>query len=255
MAISTSGRELWVGPNEQYTSLSAAISNSESGDTIFVRAGVYENDFSIIQHDLSIIGVDGVAHFRATQRVGNGKGILVTNANTVIENLEFFGSTVSSRNGAGIRQQFGDLTVRNSYFHDNENGILGGKDATASIRIENTTFERNGNGTNLTHHIYVNKLNELSVDNSDFDQSLDVTHIQSRALNTTVTNSTFDDTGGTASYLINLPDAGMGVIVGNTLVNSAAPGNTKLINYGTIRTPQPGSLLVDDNIFINNSER
>lgn len=83
MAISASGRELWVGPNEQYTSLSAAVSYSESGDTIFVCAGVYENDFSTIQHDLCIIGVDGMAHFRTTQLVGNGKGILITNANTV----------------------------------------------------------------------------------------------------------------------------------------------------------------------------
>ena len=254
MAISASGRELWVGPNEQYTSLSAAVGDSESGDTIFVLAGVYENDFSTIQHDLCIIGVDGMAHFQATQTVGNGKGILITNANTVIENLEFSGSTVSSQNGAGIRQQFGDLTVRNSYFHDNENGILAGSDATASIHIENTSFERNGNGTDLTHHIYANQVNELIVDNSEFSESLDVTHIQSRAQNTTVTNSTFDDTGGTASYLINLPNAGNGTIIGNTLVNSAAPGNTKLINYGTVQTPHPGELLVDDNIFINNSE-
>lgn len=133
---------------------------------------------------------------------------------------------MSFQNGTGIRHKFGGLTVRNSYFHDNENGILAGSDSTATIHIENTTFVQNGNGTDLTQHIYANKINELVVDNSEFSQSLDVTHIQSRAQNTTVTNSTFDDTGGTASYLINLPNVGNGTITGNTLINSAAPENT-----------------------------
>lgn len=252
MTSSTSGRELWVGPNEQYTTLKSAISDSQSGDTVFVRAGVYQNDYATIQHDISIIGVGGKAHFTSTERITNGKAILITNADTVIENLEFSGAFVSDNNGAGIRQQVGNLTIRDSYFHDNEMGILSAADPTSVIRIENTTFDRNGNGTNFSHQVYVNKIASLEVTDSTFTESLDVTDIQSRAANTTVTNSTFDDTEGRASYLINLPNAGNAVITGNTLINGANAGNTKLINYGSAAELNPGSLVVEGNIFINN---
>ncbi len=153
-----SGRELWVGANEQYTTLRAAVNDALDGDTVFIRAGVYENDFATIRNDISIIGVGGKAHLKSTQQIPNGKAILVTDANTVIENVEFSGAFVADRNGAGIRQQLGNLTIRNSYFHDNEMGILSASNPTAVTRIENTVFDRNGNGTNFSHQVYVNTL-------------------------------------------------------------------------------------------------
>ncbi len=246
------GRELWVGPNELYATLNAAIGDSQDGDTIFIRAGVYENDFSVINTEVSIIGVGGKAHLMATQQIGNGKAILVTNANISIENIEFSGAAVRDLNGAGIRAQFGDLTIRNSYFHDNENGILTSVDPTSNVLIEDSIFDHNGNGTNKTHHIYAGGINSITVTNSTFGEVHDVSHIQSRAANTTVTASNFDDTGGTASYLINMPNAGNGIVTGNTFINSVNAGNNKFINYGVAATLKPGSLLVDDNFFSNN---
>ncbi|MEX2616429.1 MAG: right-handed parallel beta-helix repeat-containing protein [Alphaproteobacteria bacterium] len=244
--------ELWVGPGESFSTLSGAVGASQDGDTIFIRAGVYANDFATINHPLSIIGVGGMAHLTASTEISNGKAILVTNADTVIENLEFSGAAVADRNGAGIRQQSGDLTVRDSYFHNNENGILSASNSTSQIAIENSTFDRNGNGTNSTHHLYIGRVESLTVTDSTFTEARDVTHIQSRAFSTTVANSTFDDTGGTASYLINLPNAGEGVITGNTLVYSETAGNRVAINYGTASLKHPGSITVEDNILINN---
>ena len=59
---------LWVGPGETYTRLSDAIAASQDGDTIYVRAGTYLNDFAVVNHAVSIIGVGGFARLEATGR-------------------------------------------------------------------------------------------------------------------------------------------------------------------------------------------
>ncbi|PND82658.1 hypothetical protein C1X11_27970, partial [Escherichia coli] len=70
-----------------------------------------------------------------------GKGIwVVQGTGTVIENVEMFGARVPDRNGAALRLDGRDLTLRGSYLHDNENGILTNNDGVSNIVIENTEF-------------------------------------------------------------------------------------------------------------------
>src|SRR6476660_6275833 len=116
---------LTVGSGEQYAALGAAVSASHDGDTVYVQAGTYFNDFATIKTKISIIGVGGLAHFVATQGPSNGKAILVTTTDVSIDHLEFSGAAVGAGNGGGIRYEGGKLTVTNSYFHDNQDGILG----------------------------------------------------------------------------------------------------------------------------------
>ena len=97
---------------------------SKDGDTIAVQAGTYTNDFATINTKITIIGVGGMANLVATQPPPNGKGIFVTNTDVRIENLSFSGAKVADGNGAGIRYQDGHLTIVNSQFHHNENGLL-----------------------------------------------------------------------------------------------------------------------------------
>ena len=60
--------------------------------------------------------------------------------NIVIDNIELSGCRVLDKNGAGIRQEGSNLTIRNCYFHDNENGILSGKNPASEILIEKAEF-------------------------------------------------------------------------------------------------------------------
>jgi hypothetical protein len=63
--------------------------------------------------------------FRPPDKTPGGKGIWVISGNdTVVENIEFSGAAVPDANGAGIRFEGVNLTVRNCYFHHNQNGIL-----------------------------------------------------------------------------------------------------------------------------------
>jgi hypothetical protein len=133
--------DLWVGKEQAYTRIAQAVSAAHSGDVIYVEAGVYENDFASIDKDLRIVGVDGRAHLEASGSIGNGKGILVTNGDVTLENIEFSGARVADQNGAGIRYESGALRLENCYFHDNENGLLAASNAagTRSPRCRSRT--------------------------------------------------------------------------------------------------------------------
>ena len=78
---------------------------------------------------------------RSTPRgmTSGGKAIWVVSGNdTTIENIEMTGATVADANGAGIRQEGKNLTVRGCYFHDNQDGILAGDAAGSTILIEHS---------------------------------------------------------------------------------------------------------------------
>ncbi|MEJ0068165.1 MAG: hypothetical protein WDO24_04895 [Pseudomonadota bacterium] len=118
---------LWVGADQQYHTIADAVAASQAGDTIMVEAGTYENQTAIITHDLTIEGVGGFAHFDWNDGlIPNGKAIFVVDANVTFENIELSGAAVDDGNGAGIRDEVGNLTVINSYIHDNQDGILSG---------------------------------------------------------------------------------------------------------------------------------
>lgn len=243
--------ELWVGAGKSFARVSDAIAAAKSGDTIYVMAGTYANDFATISKDLKIVGVGGKAHFTATQQIGNGKGIFITRADVTFENVEFSGAKVKDKNGAGIRYESGDLVIKNAYFHDNQNGILAANNKSGTITIENSEFARNGAGDGQTHGIYINEIARLTVIDSYFHDTKVGHHIKSRAAFTEVRDSRLDDGSGNSSYSIDLPNGGGATIVGNMLIQGANAGNRYMLHYGGESSPKAGSVLIEGNTFIN----
>ena len=244
--------ELWVGAGKPFAKLADAVSAAASGDTIFVQAGTYTNDFSTIYKDLKIVGVGGMAHFTNTTMIPNGKAIFVVNADVTFEKVEFSGAKVWDSNGAGIRYESGDLIVRDSYFHDNQNGILAASNLAGTITIERSEFARNGAGDGQTHGVYVNGLAKLTVIDSYFHDTSIGHHLKSRASVTEVRGTTLDDGALNSSYSIDLPNGGAATIAGNTLIQGASAGNKYMIHYGgEVATPAPGAVSIEGNTFIN----
>ena len=119
-------RTLYVGARAEYRTPCQAFKNAQDGDIIEIdAAGIYSGDVCRISaNNLRIRGVNGRARIDAAGRDSEGKAIWVIGGNNaVIENIELSGCRVRDRNGAGIRQEGINLTVRNCYFHDNEDGI------------------------------------------------------------------------------------------------------------------------------------
>jgi Ca2+-binding RTX toxin-like protein len=244
--------ELWVGAGKQYASVSTAYAAAASGDTIFVMAGTYTNESLTISRDVNIVGVGGMAHFKTTTSIPNGKAIFITNADVTFENIEFSGATVRDGNGAGIRYESGNLTVNGSYFHDNQNGILAASNLTGTITIHDSEFARNGRGDGQTHGIYVNSIAKLTITDSHFHDTNVGHHVKSRAIETEIRDSLLDDGTASSSYSIDLPNGGAATIVGNTLIQNASAQNKYMVHYGgEVATPRPGAVLIENNTFID----
>jgi hypothetical protein len=248
--------ELWVGKGQSYGRLSEAVRAAHSGDVIYVKAGLYKNDFTTIDKDLTIVGVGGKAHLAASGLIGNGKAILITRADVTLDNIEFSGARVADHNGAGIRYEKGSLTIKDSYFHHNENGLLAAPTSAGRITITDSEFDHNGRGDGRTHGVYVNKLAKLTIENSEFHDTDGGHHLKSRALATEVRGSTFDDGSGDSAYAIDLPNGGAAVVMHNTLIQGSHAGNKYVVHYGgETSAPYPGTLVLADNDFVNHAAK
>lgn len=151
-----------------HTTVSAAINSLSNGDTLEIAAGEYTSNIvsTISKSNIIIRGQGGRAHLNADgASISNGKAVFVTTGtNITIENIEFSHARVVDKNGAGIRHEGGLLTVRNCYFHDNENGILtSNQGASGELVVESSEFDHNGLGSaGYTHNIYVGHISKFT---------------------------------------------------------------------------------------------
>ena len=166
LASSARAAELHVGPNQPYVSPCRAIAAAAAGDTIQIEAaGAYRGDVCAwTTHDLTIIGINGRPRIDAAGKNAQGKAIwVVSGNNTTIENIEFTGAAVPDHNGAAIRLEGANLTMRNCYLHGNQEGILAGDSPTSQILIESTEFAENGYSDGYSHNIYINHVAKFTL--------------------------------------------------------------------------------------------
>jgi hypothetical protein len=252
-------RRLQVGPTRTgantFTVPSAAIAAAQVGDVIEIDAAEYLNDSAILTtSNLTLRGVGGArAHLRSTQLIGNDKGIWVNDAqSTTVENMEFSGAAVIDLNGAGIRNEHDGLTVCNGYFHDNENGILGG---VGTVLIEYSEFNFNGDGSGQTHNMYIDGGTLFTLRYSYSHRAIVGHLVKSRAKETHILyNRIMDENDGAASYAIDIPDTGRTFIIGNLIQQGPLNQNSSVASYGAESANNPlHELYVVNNTFVNDN--
>ena len=248
--------ELTVGTGEQYSTISAAVAASHSGDTVAVDAGTYTNDFPVISHSLTLQAAGGTVKMVATQSPPNGKAIIeegASGANVTITGFDLSGAQVPDGNGAAIRYEGGSLTLSNDTIHDNQDGLLSNADPNGTITISNSNFAHNGTGDGKTHNIYVGEIASLTVQNSMISGAVVGHEIKSRAESTTITGNTIvDGATGTASYDVDLPNGGNAAVTGNVIEKGANAQNPIAISFGEEGNVHGNSaLLVQGNTLLN----
>jgi len=248
-------RVLRVGPGGSYATIAAAAREARDGDLVEIAAGDYSGDVAAWeQNDLVLRGVGGRPHLRAAERNSQGKGIwVISGDNATVENIEFSGASVPDGNGAGIRFEGRRLTVRNSYFHDNENGILTSNRDDAEVVIEFCEFARNGVGDGYTHNIYIGHSASFVLRGS-YSHEARVGHlVKSRAqVNQILYNRLTDETDGTSSYNVDLPDGGRALLLGNLLQQGSRTENPAIVSFAAEKAAGPGDeLYVASNTFYN----
>ena len=255
MSASASAATLQVGPGKTFATPCRAFAAAADGDTVEIdAAGSYNGDVCGIGRSwLTIRGVNGRPKINANGANSMGKGIwVVQGTGTVIENVEMYGAAVADRNGAALRLDGRDLTLRGSYLHDNENGILTNNDGVSNIVIENTEFANNGYGDGYSHNLYIGHVNSLVFRNS-YSHDAKVGHnLKSRANTNTIVYSRFSSSVNQPSYEIDLPNAGKAYVIGNVIQQPAWNNNPALLAFGEEGASNVGQeLYVVNNTFIN----
>jgi hypothetical protein len=255
LGLPAAAATLSVGPGKAYSTPCQALTKAVTGDVVEIDGGTtYSGDVcAFYASNLTIRGVNGRPKINAAGRNANGKGIwVVGGTGTTIENVEMYGAKVPDQNGAALRLDGIHLTLRNSYLHDNENGILTNNDGVSNIVIEGTEFGFNGYGDGYSHNLYVGKVNSL-VFRDSYSHDANAGHnLKSRANTNTITYSRFSSTTGKPSYEIDLPNAGTSVILGNLIQQPSDNNNPGLVSYGMEGASNTGKdLYVVNNTFIN----
>ncbi len=247
-----------VGPGKQYATPCAAVAAASDGDVIEIEAtGNYDGDVCAIdKNQLTLKGVNGRAKIDAAGKNAQGKAIwVITGDDVTVENIELTGATVQDQNGAGIRQEGTNLTVRGCYFHDNENGILAGDNANSEILIEYTEFNHNGYGDGYSHNLYINHVKKLTFQHN-WSHRAKIGHLlKSRAAETHVLyNRITGENDGTQSYEVDVPNGGKTYVIGNLIQQGPQTDNPSMLAYqeeGANAANPSHELFVINNTFVN----
>jgi hypothetical protein len=229
------GRTMRVGPTQPYSTPSAAAAAARDGDTIEIASGDYHGDVAVwTANRLHIVGLNPRPHIFADGNDAQGKGIWVIRGDDVmVENVEMSGAHVADHNGAAIRPEGRNFTLRNAYLHDNENGLLTGANTLSEIVIDHCEFARNGGGEGMTHNLYVGAVAKLTVSRSYLHHAIGGHNLKSRALVSVLTdNRLADETDGRASYEADFPNGGRVSLAFNIFQKAPSGENMTLVSYG-----------------------
>jgi hypothetical protein len=126
----------------EFSSLQEAKVAIRDGSQIYLKAGIYTQGLYIQENDISILGEKNVIFDDAAV---DGKAALVlTGNNVLVESIECQNIFVSDNNGACIRFEGTNLTVRDLYVHDSQSGIMTSQNYDGFLHVEFSKFERLG---------------------------------------------------------------------------------------------------------------
>jgi len=176
-----------IGPGLQYAKPSDVMTLVSPGDTVSIAAGTYADCavWPVSAPNLKLIGSGDVV---LAGKACDGKAIFVIQGdNTFVNGITFKDAKVSDHNGAGIRMESRKLTIENSQFIGNENGILTTSNPDGELIIKNSLFEGNGACIDkCAHGIYVNHIARVHIEHSVFIGQHVGHHIKSRAATTEI---------------------------------------------------------------------
>jgi hypothetical protein len=259
-SLGSQAATLRVGHGETYATPCAALKVAKDGDTILVDPGLYKGDVcAFSQNNLTIRGVGNRRpHLDADGKIADNKAIWVVHGNNfTVENMEFSNAHIPKdrgNNAAGIREAGRDWTVRNCYFHDNQDGILEGNVRNSHILIEYSEFAHNGAGDGYSHNLYIGHSASL-VFRFNYSHDAVVGHLlKTRAAVNYILYNRFAGLNGTDSYETNVPNGGTTYFIGNLIEQGPNTQNPAMLDYVS-EGVEPGNagndLYVVNNTFVN----
>ena len=252
---------LTVGTGQKYSTLQKAADAVVSGETVSIQPGNYP-ECAVWPSRASNITIEGTGDVVVSDNICAEKALFVIQGDDVtVRGITFAGAHAPEHNGAGIRAEGTNLTIEDSRFIDNEEGILAGTNNGGTIIVRSSLFQGNGKCVeDCAHGIYVGRIDRLRIEDSRFLSQHIGHHIKSRALRTEIIGNTIrDGATGTASYLIDIPVGGSVLIRGNHLEKGPHAENPTAAvvigaeaKTGLNATPE---IKIENNEFANDMEK
>ena len=247
-----------VGHGEKISTITEAAKLAHDGEVIEIRPGDYRGQPAIwTQNNLVIRGVGQRPVMLADGKSAEGKAIWVVRGGKIrIENIEFRGARVDSLNGAAIRFEKGNLTIRACAFFDNEMGILTANSADLTLEVIDSEFgDAPHHQGDLHHLLYVGRIGKFVLRGSRFSNGYLGHLVKSRAReNHILYNLLVDGAGGKASYELEFPNGGLAYVIGNAIGQSAGTDNPTIVAYGAEGRHWPdNALYMAHNTLINDN--
>ena len=259
------GGPVYIVGRAYYQTPSEAFRNARDGDRIEVRAGTY-NDVGLLKaSNVTVVGVGGRPRIDGKRKISDGRGIWIIHGNnTTLDHFEMVNEDNGKRghdawDQAAVYLRGNTLTMRNMHIHDNMQGFFNETRAgtTCDLTVENSIFERNGDGGGHSHNLYVNhnitKLTMRGVWSRDCKGG----HIlKVRAHNSDIQGCMFTDVQGISlGWFLDFPNGGNHKFVGNVVARRSTNGSY-LLPYGEDRfdNPAPHRMLIAQNTFVNDGD-
>jgi hypothetical protein len=222
-----------------FKSLSAAKHAIRKGSRIYLFSGVFEQGIYLDKDNLEIIGEEGVVFDNAT--VDEKAALVLTGNNILVENIECRNIQVNDKNGACIRFEGANLTVRNLYAHDSQSGVMTSNNA-GIVKIEYSTFERLGGKAAVegyAHALYI-KADELFFYQSKILSTKgECSGIKSRSKKVVIDSSLLASMDAIDSRLVDMANYGELIIKNSVLQQGSHTSNSQLLAYGLEKNITP----------------
>lgn len=244
------GPVLRVGPGGRFARPSEAAAVAADGAIIEIAPGTYRDLAFWPQSRLRIRGSGGMPVIDGGGSGIQGKAVWVVAGHEVtIENVAITGAVVPDHNGAGIRAEGGDLTLRRVRIYGNEIGILTSLDFAGTLLIEDSEFFDNQVRDPAFdgppgHNIYVSGADRFILRGSWIHSPYSGHNVKTRARANEILYNRIEDGEGAGSYAIDIAEGAPTRIIGNVIRQGLRAQNHTLVSFAAEAPAPPGTALV-----------
>lgn len=258
LAFSACSKQIFVDGNE-FATFKEAKQSIKNGSQIYIKAGIYTEGFYSKANDIHIIGEKGVVFDNAA--VDGKAALVIVGDNVLVESIECRNIYVKDLNGACIRFEGKNLTVRDLYAHDSQSGIMTSYNYDGFLHVEFSKFENLGgkaSGRGYAHAIYAN-VGEFVFNYSQvLATGKESSGLKSRSRKTVVKNSILASMDAKDSRLIDVANYGELIIQDSILQQGNNSSNSQLIAYGLENKKKEfavNSITITNNLFLLDREK
>lgn len=232
--------------SRSFRTVEAALAAAKAGDVVVLPPMIYRRGIVVARGGITLKGSPGT-HF--VGGAAQGKAAIVVAANDVtLDSIACADIFVPDKNGACVRGEGVNLTLRNVEFRDSETGILHVNRA-GTVRIIDSVFSGLGRDS-YAHSIYTSG-ERLHISGTRVAGARVGHEVKSRAPETVIEDSVITSGLAEDSRAVDVPDGGVLIMRRSVVHKGPRSQNFDMISVGKeSRRNATTRVVLEDNVFI-----